>query len=834
MELIFACPHCKSSIEADSTISGDQCECPACGELILVPAPGITIGMDIGGFIIEKRLGVGGMGEVFKARQKAMDREVALKVLAPGVTNSQANIDRFMHEVKMSGKLEHPNIVTAFDAGESGGYHYMAMSYVPGQDLDQMLDEKGPFEELHALQICLKVADALQYAWDEFEMLHRDIKPANIMIDLHGEVKLMDMGIAKQINENSNLTMQGGMVGTPYYISPEQATGKTDIDCRADIYSLGATLYHLITGTRPFDAPNAMAVIAKQLTETVESPINRNPNISQNCSNLIVMLMEKDRTNRPKNWQELKAEIHKVLEGESPSDFAEQHAVNDEMGIGVIDDIGLKDPAKTSTAPATISPVIQDVAAANDSPDKTSVREAKETLRKEGYYAEQMEVEKTKKAWGVLWIVVTVIVVLLMIGGAVMAVMFKVQRNDEAISRKNQELEELREVNQTNIQLAKVMGQEESDSESLIKLRAIEEQLDEAKLFMAKNPGNFTKAKDLLKTVKFKAQGTSFEIKVEEELAKLENRKVDAPKQYLKDLKEIAEDYAKVNQYEPAAFIFLATKSPYASQTKKERWKLLLKYRNKAVSWNHFYRAVDKLVKLYGKREFEKLRTELKIFSENKKYRAFKDEHDACIEQLKTLLAIHDEILKIYKRRVGKKISLNLLNKKDITGTLTNVRGRSIFVNKIEVPIRDIHSIEIYQLFKGRSDPEYKILKAFMALEAGIHDKALSQLKKQNSTVAQVLRGIIYKKLIVGRWHSTAFSGTNYDGKMTSLKVTLRNDGNYALYFGKIKQFGTYSVRGNWIYLSSKKIKLYWEIKSFKDKNMTISNRPKVYVDLEK
>lgn len=313
MKLIFSCPHCKNNIDVDSEISGDRAECPSCHEIVLIPAPGIEIGMEIGGFRIERRLGVGGMGEVFEATQLAMNRRVALKVLPPGVASYPARLSRFIHEVEMAAKLEHPNIVTAFYAGSGKGYYYLAMSYVDGVSLEEKLNG-GLLKEKEALEICLKVAKALHYSWSKFNMLHRDIKPANIMIDVEDEVKLMDLGIAKTITEDSSLTSHGALVGTPFYMSPEQALANIEIDCRADIYSLGATFYHMVTGTKPFDGPNAMAVIAKHLSEPPEAPLNRNPHLSEPCNDLIMKMMARDRDQRPENWLVLQQSMVAVLE----------------------------------------------------------------------------------------------------------------------------------------------------------------------------------------------------------------------------------------------------------------------------------------------------------------------------------------------------------------------------------------------------------------------------------------------------------------------------------------------------------------------------------------
>lgn len=318
MVVVFKCQHCDSTIEADSEISGNRAECPACNEIVLVPAPGIESGMMLGGYRIERKLGVGGMGEVFEATQLAMDRLVALKILPPAFTADERQVDRFIHEVRMAAKLEHPNIVTAFDGGEAEGYHYLAMSYVDGEDLDHRLKREKRIDEQEALEIVSRVASALEYAWTKFQMLHRDIKPANIMITNEGEVKLMDMGIAKSLSEDSNLTMKGMLVGTPFYMSPEQATASADIDCRSDIYSLGATLYHMVTGKVPFEGGTPSEVMKKHLKEPLIPPDHINTSLSAGISEVIECMMAKKKTDRYGGVTELLEDLDAIRKGNPP------------------------------------------------------------------------------------------------------------------------------------------------------------------------------------------------------------------------------------------------------------------------------------------------------------------------------------------------------------------------------------------------------------------------------------------------------------------------------------------------------------------------------------
>ena len=266
-EISFNCSKCGVEIETDESFAGSVAQCPNCNSTVMIPMAGIRPGMKVAGYEIIRRLGAGGMGEVWLANQTAMGRKVALKILSPALTSDQDFVNRFLKEIQTAAKLEHTNIVTAFDAGVDGKIYYLAMSYVDGVLLDDLLTTDKRIPEKEALRIIRSIAEALCYAWIKFQMLHRDIKPANIMLDSDRTAKLMDMGISKSLSEEKGITMAGIVVGTPYYMSPEQTRGDSDMDCRADIYSLGATLYHLVTGEVPYDAPTSMGILTKHITD---------------------------------------------------------------------------------------------------------------------------------------------------------------------------------------------------------------------------------------------------------------------------------------------------------------------------------------------------------------------------------------------------------------------------------------------------------------------------------------------------------------------------------------------------------------------------------------
>jgi len=318
-KLVVKCESCGAEREVDDRLAGSVLVCASCEGAIRVPLPDIGSGSEIGGFVLEKQLGFGAMGEVWLARQTAMDRLVALKLLSREFTLDSNFVDRFMKEVRISAKMDHPNVVTAFDAGSHGDIHYLAISYVDGRTLEDMLEEYGALPERDALEIIRDVAKALRYAWEEFGIIHRDIKPANIMIDRKGVAKLMDMGISKSVGEEASLTMTGTIIGTPYYMSPEQGMGERNLDFRSDIYSLGATLYHLVTGSVPFDAGNALGIVSKHITEPLPSPLERNADLSAGCVALLDRMMAKERGDRHESWGAVIEDMDAVLSGGLPA-----------------------------------------------------------------------------------------------------------------------------------------------------------------------------------------------------------------------------------------------------------------------------------------------------------------------------------------------------------------------------------------------------------------------------------------------------------------------------------------------------------------------------------
>lgn len=272
----------------------------------------------IPGFQILGKLGQGAMATVFKAKQLSLDRFVAIKVLPRRFSENQEFVDRFYREGRAAARLNHPNIVQAVDVGEAGGYHYFVMEYIDGQTVYDHLSGTKPYDEPRALAVILQTAYALEHAHAR-GFIHRDVKPKNIMISKENEVKLADMGLARDISDYETANAEAGRAyGTPYYISPEQIRGEINIDFRADIYSLGATFYHMVTGRVPFEGSTPSAVMHKHLKEPLIPPDHLNTALSSGIGEIIEVMMAKKRDDRYPSTKELIADLEAVASGEPP------------------------------------------------------------------------------------------------------------------------------------------------------------------------------------------------------------------------------------------------------------------------------------------------------------------------------------------------------------------------------------------------------------------------------------------------------------------------------------------------------------------------------------
>ena len=267
-------------------------------------------------------LGRGGMAVVFEAQDVSLGKVVALKVLLPEFSSSESYLSRFHREARIAAKLTHPNTVQVFAAGEAKGIEYLIMEFVDGETLSTVIKNRRRIPEPEALDMIVGITGALEEAGD-MGIVHRDIKPANIMISKWGVPKLADFGIAKEFGDITDRRLQVsltlGVVGTPHYMSPEQAKGARHLDFRSDIYSLGSTLYHIVVGELPFEGDTPQEAMVRVISEAPRPPRSAYSGLSNQTAAVIGKMMAKDPDNRYQSYEELRADLIAARDGNEVS-----------------------------------------------------------------------------------------------------------------------------------------------------------------------------------------------------------------------------------------------------------------------------------------------------------------------------------------------------------------------------------------------------------------------------------------------------------------------------------------------------------------------------------
>ncbi|MEN6429433.1 MAG: protein kinase, partial [Coriobacteriales bacterium] len=260
---------------------------------------------------VTERIGSGGMADVYKAVDEVLGRTVAVKVLHPRYAAESNFIARFRQEASAAANLSHPSIVNIYDWGQDNGTYYIVMEYVKGTDLKTLVEQNGPLDPMRAADYAAQVCSALAVAHG-YDIIHRDIKPQNIVLTPDGTLKVMDFGIARA--GNTTMTQTGSVLGTAQYISPEQAQGRP-LGPASDLYSLGVTLYELVTGRLPFDGDTPVAVALKQVNEEPVPPRRIRPSIPPSLEAVILRAMRKDPAERYASASEMRDDLKRVLNG---------------------------------------------------------------------------------------------------------------------------------------------------------------------------------------------------------------------------------------------------------------------------------------------------------------------------------------------------------------------------------------------------------------------------------------------------------------------------------------------------------------------------------------
>lgn len=269
----------------------------------------------IPGYQILSKLGSGGMGMVFKAKDLKTNQQVALKILYPKTVQNKTELARFVREAKLLMRFQHPNIVRGYHAAQFKGLYFLAMEYIEGSSVQDIINKNGLVAEELALNIIVQATEALNYL-EQQGILHRDIKPDNLLLTRNNIIKLCDLGFAQPLVVKTGRSYSLETTsGTPQYMSPEQAQGQLDLDIRSDIYSLGATLFHMVTGKTPFSGLDNVEIMAKQVLDVLKSAEVKNRRLSPLTLCFIEKMMAKEKDIRYQNPQEIITDIKEEMEG---------------------------------------------------------------------------------------------------------------------------------------------------------------------------------------------------------------------------------------------------------------------------------------------------------------------------------------------------------------------------------------------------------------------------------------------------------------------------------------------------------------------------------------
>ncbi|MBI2194848.1 MAG: protein kinase [Planctomycetes bacterium] len=360
MPIQFRCsnPACRQPFTCPDKMAGQKARCPKCQTVNQVPASAAAAAsggqIRLGPYKVVRKIGEGKMGAVYEAVQEGSNLRVALKVLPQRMMGDAHSLERFQREANAAAGLKHPNVIAAYEIGRDKGYVFFSMEYIDGENLKERVKREGKIRASEALGIIRHVAQAMDHAWNHGKIIHRDLKPDNIMLTREGQVKVADLGLAKSTEIVTEVTAPGTAIGSPEYMAPEQFTNARDVDCRADVYSLGITLFIMLTGRRPYQAKTAIEYLALHRDVLFPDPRELEPEVPESVHRLLQRMCAKKPEERFQTPRELLSEVERLLGMPAASPAAQPEsavASSDELTLAVTPAAGTVSPSHAPSPP---------------------------------------------------------------------------------------------------------------------------------------------------------------------------------------------------------------------------------------------------------------------------------------------------------------------------------------------------------------------------------------------------------------------------------------------------------------------------------------------------
>lgn len=480
----------------------------------------------IPGFEIIEKLGQGGMATVWKARQISLDRIVAIKILSAKLASDPDDVKRFQTEAQSAAKLKHQGIVQVYDANAIDGSYYFVMEYVSGYTVGDWLRRKGRLAEQNVLLVGECIADALAYAWDTAAIIHCDIKPDNIIVDSDGAVKVADLGLARTISAMSHDDVDDEVMGTPAYMSPEQAKGDPDIDFRADIYSLGAMMYHMLTGKLLFQGEDGDKVMEMQVTSAVDDPFDEVQGLSSATAWLLESMLAKEKDDRPTSWESVRSNLHRAKRKQMPQ--------------GRI----LKEGRSTV---------------------RRSKRRARIDYARGAHTTKQVQQSSSLGKWFAIGCV---------IAGLVFTGYILTRRQDRQPSPSARGVRGVRPLPATPVPRKTVPAAPDKDDPAATRKSVVDnagDAFEYAKTWASENPSKFDRAVMNFKRVATETRGTKYSLMAEEEIALMTEARQRKIKEVLARLKNVTASLIRAKKFSEAADQYESYKGTFDKETISSR-----------------------------------------------------------------------------------------------------------------------------------------------------------------------------------------------------------------------------------------------------------------------